>query len=140
MILFQESALKSNKALSFTLFTFFMVLFLSGTVSAHGWKAPKEAADKTNPILVEKQSIDLGKDVFTLFCAACHGETAEGRSKAEANTRMDPPNLKKRLKNHTDGDFFWKIKNGNEDMPSFKEDLMDNEIWRVIIYIRDLLK
>ncbi len=47
-----------------------------------------------------------------------------------------PPNLKERIKMHPDGDFFWKIQEGRGDMPSFNEDLTEEQIWEVINFIR----
>jgi mono/diheme cytochrome c family protein len=140
MLLLPEVALKVNRALNLTIVTFFIVFGIVGMVYAHGWKAPEEAAKKINPIPAENKSIELGQDIFSSFCVACHGAVAEGKSKEDVGTSMDPPNLKMRLKNHSDGDFFWKIQNGKDDMPSFKEDLVDKEIWSLIIYIRYLLK
>jgi mono/diheme cytochrome c family protein len=139
MLLFPEVTLKVSRALSLIIVTFFTIFCIVGPVYAHGWKAPEEVAKITNPIPAGNKSIELGKDIFSSFCATCHGAMAKGKSKEEADTSMDPPNLKMRLKNHSDGDFFWKIQNGKGDMPSFKEDLEDKEIWSLIIYLRHLL-
>ena len=37
---------------------------------------------------------------------------------------------------HPDGDFFWKIQEGRGDMPSFNDDLSEEQIWEIINYIR----
>lgn len=49
---------------------------------------------------------------------------------------METPNLKQRLKTHSDGDFFWKINEGRGQMPSFKDELSDEEKWYIINYIK----
>lgn len=118
---------------------FFAGLWGNGEVIAHGWKAPEEAAAMKNAVPMDKDSIDAGKEVYTQFCGACHGQHAQGDSRENAGTQTDPPDLRQRLKNHSDGDFFWKIQNGNNDMPAFEEDLQENDIWSVINYLRTLI-
>ena len=54
----------------------------------------------------------------------------------EVELDIDAPNLKQRLKTHTDGDFFWKIDEGRGDMPSFKDELSNEQKWHIINYIR----
>ena len=115
-------------------------LFLIGLatiqVMAHSWMAPKEAAEVKNPIVLDAESARKGKDAYLDLCAACHGENLEGLKAEEAGLDIDTPNLKQRLKTHTDGDFFWKINEGRGEMPSFKDELSDDEKWQIIYYIR----
>lgn len=108
---------------------------VTGTM-AHEWMAPADQGKKPNPVASDKKSIERGKIIYLDNCAACHGEKTEGMKADETGLKMDSPNLKKRLTTHTDGDFFWKIQNGRGDMPSFKEDLTDEQTWDVINYIR----
>lgn len=114
--------------------------FLIGTatiqVMAHNWMAPKEAAEMKNPIVLDAESARKGKEAYLDNCAACHAENLEGLKAEEAGLDIDTPNLKQRLKTHTDGDFFWKINEGRGEMPSFKDDLSDDEKWQIIYYIR----
>ncbi|MBT8353725.1 MAG: cytochrome c [Desulfofustis sp.] len=58
----------------------------------------------------------------------CHGERGDGLRSNETGPQMDSPNLEKCLLTHTDGDFFWKIQNGRGDMPSFRNELSEEEI------------
>ena len=115
-------------------------LFLIGLakiqVMAHSWMAPKEAAEIKNPIVLDAESARKGKEAYLDLCAACHGDNLEGLKDEEAGLDIDTPNLKQRLKTHTDGDFFWKINEGRGEMPSFKDELSDDEKWQIIYYIR----
>jgi len=115
-------------------------IFITGTVTmkvmAHGWMAPKEAAEIKNPIVLDAESVRIGKEAYLDFCAACHGDNLEGLKAEEAGLDIDTPNLKQRLKTHTDGDFFWKINEGRGEMPSFNDELSDDEKWHIINYIR----
>ena len=56
------------------------------------------------------------------------------------NGIMENGRLVKRLINHTEGDFFWKIQNGKGKMPSFKEDLLEKQIWNIVNFIKGLSK
>lgn len=117
-----------------------ILLLCSNNLLAHRWMAPKEAAQKQNPISLNQASASSGKEIYTQNCAYCHGDNAKGLSAESTGLQKDTPNLIQGLKNHTDGDFFWKIQNGRDAMPSFKEDLSENDIWHVINYIKSLKK
>jgi len=103
---------------------------------AHDWMAPKEAAEVKNPIVLDVESARQGKLIYLENCTDCHGKNIEGMKAEKVGLEMDTPNLKKRLKTHTDGDFFWKINEGKGDMPAFKDELSDEQIWNIINYIR----
>ncbi len=111
-------------------------LFSVKSAVAHDWMAPKEAVEMTNPILNDKEAITAGKKLYIANCAYCHGEKVEGLSSTETGLDKDSPNLTKRIATHSDGDFYWKIKNGRGEMPSFAGELEDDAIWKIITYIR----
>jgi mono/diheme cytochrome c family protein len=117
-------------------FTFILVTILAFDCMSHGWMAPKEAAEMKNPIALDAESARRGKAIYLENCAACHGENIEGMKAEDVGLGMDTPNLIERLNTHADGDFFWKIQQGKGDMPSFKDNLSENQIWDVINYIK----
>jgi mono/diheme cytochrome c family protein len=108
----------------------------SNSILAHGWKAPKEAAKKANPVELTMKSVQKGKETYLDVCSNCHGDNVKGGDPKEFMGQKTPPNLILRLKHHSDGDFFWKIQNGKDDMPSFEEDLEPSEIWDIINFIK----
>ena len=116
----------------------FIVVFGGAVGSmAHEWMAPEDEGKRPNPVASDMKSFERGQIIYLEYCAACHGEKIDGLKAAETGLEMDSPNLKKRLLTHTDGDFFWKIQNGRGDMPSFKEDLTEEQTWDVINYLRN---
>jgi mono/diheme cytochrome c family protein len=117
----------------------FTIACISSLAIAHGWKAPKNAAQVQNPIKINDESISKGKELYDQSCSYCHGDNAQGGAGLNLDMKMTPPNLKDRLKGHSEGDFFWKIKKGKGDMPPFKEDFEDEEIWQTIAYIKSLM-
>lgn len=102
---------------------------------AHEWMAPKEAAQLTNPLVSNEAIIVSGKELYQENCGYCHGDALEGLTAEQAGLTKAPPNLKVRFKNHSVGDLFWKIQKGRGDMPSFKDDLSEDEIWTILHYI-----
>ena len=87
-----------------------LILTGLGMAVAHEWMAPADEGKRVNPITADQKSIRKGKSIYLDYCAACHGEKIEGMKAQDAGLDTDSPDLKRRLRTHTDGDFFWKIK------------------------------
>ncbi len=108
------------------------------SIAAHGWKAPPGAVQTPNPIQYNESSILIGGQIFGARCAGCHGNRGMGDGPIAVQLSPKPANLIKRLNNHSEGDFFWKIANGKGPMPGFKNKLSEKQIWDVINYIQSL--
>ena len=106
--------------------------------SAHGWKAPADAAQKINPLQMNEASIQDGRKSYAHDCASCHGQNARGDGPKAKYLGQEPADLLKRLENHSEGDFFWKISTGRGEMPGYKEKLTEQQIWSIINYIKFL--
>jgi mono/diheme cytochrome c family protein len=132
--------MKSAKILSVFGILSVLLFFLQSQSLAHSWMAPENEAKKQNPIPISNESIKIGQALFIDLCSSCHGLGAVGLSKKKTGLIRDTPNLPNRLKTHSDGDFYWKILNGKDDMPSFKDELSEKKIWDVINYIKTLMK
>ncbi|WP_370362791.1 cytochrome c [Desulfopila sp. IMCC35008] len=78
--------------------------------------------------------MDCGTVLYNEHCASCHGEDLRGKTAEETGLSKNTPDFKKRLSSHSDGDFFWKIRTGRGEMPSFGKDMSDTEIWDIINY------
>lgn len=111
-------------------------LSLASGAKAHEWMAPDDKAQIKNPVSASDASLARGKELYQENCAACHGEQVKGLSAEEAGLEKKPSDLKKTIKSHSDGDFFWKIQVGRGEMPSFKNDLSDQEIWDIINFVQ----
>ena len=113
-----------------------LIVLLSGSAAAHGWMAPEKFQEMQNPVPAGSASVEQGRVLFKDFCAGCHGGEGKGLPAAATGLQADTPDLKTRLASHSDGDFFWKIRNGRGLMPSFEEVLEDDEVWQIIHFIR----
>lgn len=95
-----------------------------------------------NPLATTQDTITDGKDAFSHYCAACHGNDGQNTGVPFAD-RMSPPvpSLASRdVQNYTDGQLKWVIDNGiwPSGMPGSKGILSDDEIWSIVVYLRHL--
>lgn len=103
---------------------------------------PAEYAGKTNPFANDPAAVTGGQTVFAANCASCHGETGAGDGPAGAALDPKPGDLR----NIPEGDdyIYWRINEGgafepfNSSMPAWKGIIGDDDIWRVVAYIRSL--
>lgn len=99
---------------------------------------------RTSPLRPTAQDIDSGKKLFRQNCASCHGATGEGDGPAGANLFPPPANVVAASKSPMASDSYllWTISEGGAPtgsaMPPFKHTLTEDEIWKVIAYLRVL--
>ena len=106
-----------------------------------GWIIPEEAKKMKNPIKLEKASIEKGRTIYEMKCASCHGLKGDGKGPGSMGLSPKPTNFKEPHWNKmTDGEHFWKITPGRGAMPSFKNDLTEEERWHVGNYITTFAK
>jgi len=95
-------------------------------------KVPQADRDRVNPYAGKPDAVAAGENLFRNNCARCHGEDAGGKGSR--------PSLKSdRVKNATDGELAWLIKNGEayKGMPSWGG-LPEQRRWQIVAYLRSL--
>ena len=93
---------------------------------------PQADRARVNPYAGQADAVAAGRNLFAANCAHCHGENAEGKGSR--------PSLKsERLKNATDGEIAWLLKNGEvfKGMPRWAG-LPEQERWQIVAFIRSL--
>lgn len=106
------------------------------------YKIPPEAAKEPNPVKASATSIAQGKKVYGYDCAMCHGANGDGKGDLAEDMKLklvdyrDPAGLKDK----TDGELFYIIKNGKGDMPAEGDRAKRDDIWNLVNYIRSLAK
>jgi cytochrome c oxidase cbb3-type subunit 2 len=93
---------------------------------------PRTDRERVNPYAGNQEAAAAGKNLFHNNCAKCHGDNAEGKGSR--------PSLKsERIKNATDGELAWILKNGVvfKGMPRWGG-LPEQERWQVVTYLRSL--
>ena len=103
---------------------------------------PVEAAKQSNPVKSSPESIARAKKWWTLDCAMCHGKDGDGKGETATEMKLkiadftDPTTLKDR----TDGEIFYIIKNGHDDIPPEGQRVKVEENWDLVNYVRSLAK
>ena len=103
---------------------------------------PIEATREANPVKSGPESLARAKKWWTIDCAMCHGKDGDGKGETATEMKLktadftDPATLKDR----TDGEIFYIIKNGHNDMPSEGPRVKTEENWDLVNYVRSLAK
>jgi mono/diheme cytochrome c family protein len=105
------------------------------------WNAPARAARKKNPLVVDAETIAVGREIYTKQCAACHGD--KGRGDGPIAPHLDPSPrdfAATSVAKQTDGALFWKIGEGHKPMPSFNMQMSEDGRWHVVCYLREVAR
>lgn len=105
--------------------------------------APAPAAGQKNPVKPTDKSQARAKEIYGADCALCHGDNGNGKTDVASGMGVslkdwsDP----KTLADRPDQDLFNVIRNGKGKMPAEEAGrAKDDEVWNLIIYIRNLYK
>jgi mono/diheme cytochrome c family protein len=106
------------------------------------FKIPPEASKLVNPVKPTPASLSQGKKVYDIDCAVCHGQDGDGKGDlaADMKSKMADYRDPSALKDFTDGDLFYIIKNGKGEMPSEGDRAKPDSIWNLVNYIRSCAK
>jgi len=114
----------------------------AGNAPAADYKIPPEAAKQVNPVKPTPASLAQGKKLYGFDCEMCHGKDGDGKGDLAADMKLklqdyrDPASLKDR----TDGELFYIIKNGKGDMPAEGDRSKPDAIWDLVNYVRAMAK
>jgi mono/diheme cytochrome c family protein len=99
---------------------------------------------QSNPLATTPQTIVDGKEAFSHYCVACHGLDGQNTGVPFADRLSPPvPSLSSQeVQQYSDGQLKWVIDNGiwPSGMPGSSGILSDDEMWSIVIYIRNLPK
>ena len=104
------------------------------------WVVPDAAKQAKNPTKSDKESLAAAKILYDKYCKSCHGVKGlgDGPKSKELETSCGDF-TKKEFLSQTDGEMFYKSKEGRDDMPNFKKKITnDNDIWLLVNYMRSL--
>jgi mono/diheme cytochrome c family protein len=112
-------------------------------------KAPGRYRKKKIPIPVTAENVAKGEQLFNqdakpTACKLCHG--TKGNGNGSLARRMDPPprnfTCAEVMRDIPAGQLFWIIQNGSRGtaMPPHKSTLKSEEIWQLILYIKNFLR
>ncbi len=95
-----------------------------------------------NPFAASPELVARGREDFSHYCMVCHGLDGQNTGVPFAAAMAPPvPSLgSPEVQAYTDGQLHWIIRNGisPSGMPASREILNDEEIWRIVLYLRHL--
>jgi glucose/arabinose dehydrogenase len=95
--------------------------------------APRSATSLENPYRGQAPAAQAGGKLYAVYCAACHGRSAEG-------TGNFPALAHGRVQKVADGEVFWFITKGSISgaMPSWAS-LPESQRWQLVTYLKTLV-
>ncbi len=102
---------------------------------------PADFANAKNPFEGNADAVAAGKQVFDTNCAPCHGQDASGNGSAATGITPKPANLQLTAKETNAQYIHWVDTVGganaglSSSMPSFKDSISDDDLWRIATYL-----
>lgn len=115
-----------------------------GMMARHMAPIPEDYAGLSNPVAADEESLARGGDLFTTYCASCHGDGGMGDGPAAATLDPAPVAIAHTSQMLGDDYLFWRISEGgqgdpfNSAMPAWGSALDEQARWDLINYIRAL--
>ena len=128
-----------------SLILFLSIFLLSSLVSAQpskeqtAWVAPPEADKLENPLKDQSLALALGKRIYRDECMVCHGRYGNAETDIAESLQQKPKDFTKEdFLTQTDGAIYWKLSEGRGLMQPFKIMLSEEEIWSLVMYVKEL--
>jgi hypothetical protein len=111
-----------------------ILLIFSLPVLAQEWVVPEDKKGKLSPFSFNDETRKAGERLYTINCMSCHGTPG----KANYSNLVPPPGdpATDKIQHNTDGEIFFKVNTGRGPMPSFKNAIQANDIWKLISFLR----
>ena len=99
---------------------------------------PVSAVKEPNPVKSTPESLARAKRWWTMDCEMCHGKNGDGKGDTAKEMKLTMADFTNpdTLKDRTDGEIFYIIKNGHNDMPAEGERVKTDETWDLVNYVR----
>ncbi|MGC2195311.1 MAG: cytochrome c [Terriglobales bacterium] len=106
------------------------------------YAVPVEATRQENPVKSTPESLARGKKQYGYDCVMCHGKAGDGKGDVatDMNLKMHDETDPATLKDRTDGELFYIIKKGKDQMPPEGDRVKDETIWDMVNYVRSMAK
>lgn len=97
----------------------------------------KAKRELKNPLQVAEENVAKGKELYTIYCATCHGDKGDGNGVLSQRDKFNGiPNYKDR--DITEGSIYHVIMYGKNLMGSHASQLTYKERWQVVQYVQKL--
>jgi Cytochrome C oxidase, cbb3-type, subunit III len=93
----------------------------------------------TFPFPITREFMDRGRQRYEIYCAACHDRAGTGRGMIVRRGYRQPQSFHiDRLREAPPGHFYDVITNGFGAMPDYRAQILPEDRWAVVAYIRAL--
>jgi len=103
-------------------------------------EADKAGAQLVNPLQPVPAVIAHGQFVYEQVCITCHGPKGAGDGHVTALFPKPPSLMTQKVRDWPDGQLFHRPMRGQNSMPSHARQVDANDVWSVILYIRQMQK
>ena len=105
---------------------------------------PEPYRDLVNPLTADASILNNGRRVYAAACSVCHGATGAGNGPGGAALDPAPSNIQRLPRMpmmSSDAYLYWTVAEGGAPihtaMPAFGQSLTSDEIWSVILALRE---
>jgi mono/diheme cytochrome c family protein len=111
----------------------------NGNVKANLAPDSPKPLTATNPLPIDRQTLDRGRERFDIYCSPCHSIAGDGDGMVPRRGFPHPPSYHTpRLRNAPDAHFYNVITQGYGMMYSYADRVAPNDRWAIVAYIRAL--
>ncbi len=129
--------MKTFKLFIFTLIFMLGTMGIANAQKAKPWEVPAKFKTMKNAVKSDDASIKAGKDLYNKNCSSCHGKTGLGDGPKAKGLDTFPGNFTQAaFHSLADGELFYKIKTGRDEMPKYEGKIEDESIWQMVNYMR----
>jgi mono/diheme cytochrome c family protein len=102
------------------------------------FKVPPEIAQKANPVKPTPEGLAHAKKMYGYDCAMCHGANGDGKGDLVADMKLKLRDYRdpSALKDLTDGELFYIIQKGKDQMPPEGDRAKEEDIWNLVSVVR----
>ena len=111
----------------------------AGRVKADLTPASAQPLVASNPLPLDRQTLERGRQRFDIYCSPCHSVVGDGDGMIVRRGFPSPPSYHTdRLRNAPDAHFYSVITNGYGMMYSYADRVAPDDRWAIVAYIRAL--
>ena len=122
-----------------------VVIFIAGITSftsrnMDDWPVPEKYKTMKNPYAGKADADGIGKNLFKMHCASCHGKEGHGDGTKAAMLESDLRDFaSSEVQSQSDGTIYYKAIIGRDEMPNFEKKITSEEDrWMLVNFIRTL--
>ncbi len=123
-------------------FALMLLSFTNPAKKSDNWPVPDKYKNMKNPYAGKKDADEVGKNLFKMQCASCHGKEGHGDGTKAAMLQTDLKDFSSSdVQSQTDGTLYYKAMIGKGEMPNFEKKITSEEDrWMLINYLRTFKK